>query len=147
LGSGHSWNVLSDPELLRAQSRARICKRSWSPGINSDGPVPPAYVAWRAGTTNRVVVQARHAGNRFLGSLKGLQIRALILSLRNEMLNLFRNYTADFGSDFCPEFYKLDIILISLALSSNVNEQVNSLFVYRLYCLVGSGFRTKHIVS
>ncbi len=27
-----------------------------------------SYVAWRAGTTNRVVVQARHAGNRFLDS-------------------------------------------------------------------------------
>jgi hypothetical protein len=26
--------------------------------------------------TNRVVAQARHAGNQFLGSLKGLQIRA-----------------------------------------------------------------------
>jgi hypothetical protein len=33
-------------------------------------------VAWRAGTTNRVVVQARQAGYRFLGSLKGLQIQA-----------------------------------------------------------------------
>jgi hypothetical protein len=39
--------------------------------------LPPAYVApWRAGTTNRVVVPPRQAGNRFLGSLKGLQIRA-----------------------------------------------------------------------
>ncbi len=37
--------------------------------------IPPAYVAWRAGTTNRVVVPARQAGNRFLGSLKGLQIQ------------------------------------------------------------------------
>jgi hypothetical protein len=37
----------------------------------------PAYVAWRAGTTNRVGVPARQARNRFLGSLKGLQIRAL----------------------------------------------------------------------
>jgi hypothetical protein len=57
-------------------SRARISKRLWSPGIDSDGPIPPAYVAWRAGTSNRVVVQACHAGNRFQGSLKGLQIRA-----------------------------------------------------------------------
>jgi hypothetical protein len=41
--------------------------------------IPPAYVVvWRAGTSNRVVVPARQAGNRFLGSLKGLQIRALI---------------------------------------------------------------------
>jgi hypothetical protein len=39
--------------------------------------IPPAYVAWRAGTSNRVVVPARQAGNGFLGSLKGLQIRAL----------------------------------------------------------------------
>jgi hypothetical protein len=38
-------------------------------------PTPTAYVAWLAGTTNRVV-PARQAGNRFLGSLKGLQIRA-----------------------------------------------------------------------
>ncbi len=30
----------------------------------------------RAGTSNRVVVPARQAGNRFLGSLKGLQIQA-----------------------------------------------------------------------
>jgi hypothetical protein len=58
------------------RSRARICKRSWSPGIDSDGPITPAYVAWRAGTTYRVVVQARHAENRRLGSLQGLKIRA-----------------------------------------------------------------------
>jgi hypothetical protein len=40
---------------------ARICKRLSSPGIDS------AYVAWRAGTTNRVVAPAHQAGNRFLG--------------------------------------------------------------------------------
>ncbi len=56
--------------------RARICERLRSPGNDSDGPIPPAYVPWRAGTTNSVVVQARHAGNRFLDSLKGLQKRA-----------------------------------------------------------------------
>jgi hypothetical protein len=38
--------------------------------------IPPAYLVWRAGTSNRVVVPARQAGNRFLGSLKGLHIRA-----------------------------------------------------------------------
>jgi hypothetical protein len=56
--------------------RARICKRLRSPGIDSEESIPPAYVAWRANTTNMVVVPARQAGNRFLGSLKGLQIRA-----------------------------------------------------------------------
>jgi len=34
------------------------------------------HVARRAGTSNRVVVPARQAGNRFLRSLKALQIRA-----------------------------------------------------------------------
>ncbi len=43
--------------------------------------IPPAYVAWLAGTTNRVVVTARQARNRFLGSVKGLPIRALVPSL------------------------------------------------------------------
>jgi hypothetical protein len=53
------------------------CKRLRSPGIDSGESIQPAYVAWRASTTNRVVVPARQAGNRFLGTLKGLQIRVL----------------------------------------------------------------------
>ncbi len=59
-------------------SWARICKRLWSPEIDSEESSQLSYVAWRTGTTNRVVVPVRQAGNRFLGSLKGLQIRALI---------------------------------------------------------------------
>ncbi len=55
-------------------TRARICKRLWSPGIDSGESTPPGYVAWRAGTINMVAVPARQAGNRFLGSLKDLQI-------------------------------------------------------------------------
>ncbi len=39
--------------------------------------------AWRAGTSKRVVVPVRQAGNRFLGSLKGLQIRAVVDSEEN----------------------------------------------------------------
>ncbi len=31
-------------------SRTRIFKRLWSPWIDSKGWIPPAYVAWRAGT-------------------------------------------------------------------------------------------------
>ena len=56
--------------------RAPILKLLWSPEIDSKESIPPAYVAWRAGTSNKVVAPARQAGNRFLGSLKGLQIRA-----------------------------------------------------------------------
>ncbi len=37
--------------------RDRICKRLRSPGINSKEAIPPAYVAWRAGTTNRIIVR------------------------------------------------------------------------------------------
>jgi hypothetical protein len=57
---------------------ARICKRLRSSEIDSKKSIPPAFVAWLAGTSNGVVVPARQAGNRFLGSLKGLQIRALV---------------------------------------------------------------------
>ncbi len=44
--------------------RARICKQLRSTGIDSKESIPPGYVACRA-------------GGRFLGLLKGLQIRAL----------------------------------------------------------------------
>ncbi len=57
--------------------RARIYKHLRSLGIDSRDSIPPAYVAWRAGTSNRVVVPGRQAGNRFLGSLKGLQIESM----------------------------------------------------------------------
>jgi hypothetical protein len=50
------------------------CRR---PGIDYEESIPPAYVAWRAGTIKRVDELARQAENRFLGALKGLQIRAL----------------------------------------------------------------------
>jgi hypothetical protein len=53
----------------------RICKRFTSTGIDCKESIPPAYVSWRAGTSNRVVAPAVQAGNPFLGSLKGLQIR------------------------------------------------------------------------
>jgi hypothetical protein len=34
-------------------NRARICKCLWSPRTDSEESIPPAYVAWCAGTTNR----------------------------------------------------------------------------------------------
>ncbi len=51
--------------------------------------IPPAYVAWQAGTTNGVFVPARQAGNRVQGSLKGLQIWALeaVDNVSKEVLN------------------------------------------------------------
>jgi hypothetical protein len=44
----------------------------WSPVIDSEELIQPAYTAWRAGTSNRNVVLAHLAWYRFLGSLKGL---------------------------------------------------------------------------
>jgi hypothetical protein len=38
------------PHCNRSVNRARIFKRLWSPGIDSKERIPPAYVAWRAGT-------------------------------------------------------------------------------------------------
>jgi hypothetical protein len=35
-------------------------------GIDSEESISPAYVVWRAGTKNRVVVPACQAGNRYL---------------------------------------------------------------------------------
>jgi len=71
-----------------SESRARIFKRLWSPGIDSKASIPPAYVAWRAGTITLFDEAARQAtryiGWRYLslesvpGLLKRLQIRALI---------------------------------------------------------------------
>jgi hypothetical protein len=69
-----TFNSDTQGYLLRTRSR----KRFRSPGIDSKESIPPTYVAWRAGTSKRVVAPARRAGNRFLGLLKGLQIRAQV---------------------------------------------------------------------
>ncbi len=70
--------VYSPPRKFTSRPRAGICKRLRNPGIDSETSIPPVYVAWRPGTTSRFAVPSRQAGNRFLGSLKGLQIRALL---------------------------------------------------------------------
>jgi hypothetical protein len=46
---------------LITMPRTRICKRVRSPGIDSKESIPPAYVTWRAGTTNRVIAPARQS--------------------------------------------------------------------------------------
>ena len=84
----YSITVHSEPKFLNVKGAqesiptanvawARIWKRLRSPGIDSKESIPPAYVSLRAGTSNRVAIPSRQARNWFLGSLKGLQIRAL----------------------------------------------------------------------
>jgi hypothetical protein len=84
----------------KRETRDGIFKLLRNPGIDSKELISPAYVAWRAGARicrrlrspeidpasfcslagqydkYRVVVPARRARNRLLGSLNGLQIRA-----------------------------------------------------------------------
>jgi hypothetical protein len=52
-----------EPIPLANVAWACICKRLRSPGIDSEESIPPAYVTWWAGTTSRVVVPTRQAGN------------------------------------------------------------------------------------
>jgi hypothetical protein len=72
------WGLESGLEIS-LPPRARICERLWSPGIDSEDSISPAYVAWRAGTRNRVVVPARQTWSQFLGSITGPKIRALYM--------------------------------------------------------------------
>jgi hypothetical protein len=69
--------------LCPIATRARIFKSLRSPEIDSEETIPPAYVAWWASTTNRVVLLVRRTANRFLGSLKGLQIRSQVHKILN----------------------------------------------------------------
>jgi hypothetical protein len=83
-GSAVFLKYITDSGLDEANifaNRARIYKRLRSPGIDSEESIQSANEAWRAGTTNRVVVPVRQAENRFLGFLKGLQIRALKMAV------------------------------------------------------------------
>jgi hypothetical protein len=76
--------------LILLEARDRICKRLRGPGIDSEESILATYVAWRAGTSNRVVLPARQAAGRFLGSLKGLQIRAQgVLAAHLLYINIF----------------------------------------------------------
>jgi hypothetical protein len=61
---------------IHITTRARNCKRLWSPGIDSEESISLAHVAWRASTTNRIFIPARTNG--YLGPLKGLQKRAQV---------------------------------------------------------------------
>jgi hypothetical protein len=62
-------NSSERPFLLEYSTEPEFGNGKWSPGIVSKESIPPAYVAWRAGASNRVFVPALQAGNRLLGSL------------------------------------------------------------------------------
>ncbi len=134
--------------------RARICKRLRSPGIDSKESIPdskesisdfkestrdfkesipPAYEAWRAGTSHRVVIPASQAGNRFLSSLKGLQIRALnnrrcwpFAAPENSFCILYRSIFC-FSSDKRKFIIKIYIIVIMSRQTNTIEDNFSSL--------------------
>jgi hypothetical protein len=87
------------------EARDRICKRLRRPGIDSKESIPQAYGVWRGpDKSNRVVVPERQAGNRFLGTLKGLQIRALLYKSWGGLSNVF---LLKFLKSFCQMYNKI----------------------------------------
>ncbi len=60
-------------------ARARICEGLRSPGIYYKESIPPAYVAWRAGTKNLQF----DPWNRFLGSLNVYKFGFWSVSYKN----------------------------------------------------------------
>ncbi len=80
---------------------ARICKRLRRPGIDSEDSIPPAYVAWQADTTNRVVVPGRQAGNQFLGSLNTGSVQKCILYISSSLRVVFPSRFVEDGAQLC----------------------------------------------
>ncbi len=62
-------------------TRARICKRLWRPGIDSEESISPACVARRAGTKNRVLVPTARLGIDFWSPYKVYKYRLSTLML------------------------------------------------------------------
>ncbi len=69
-GCGSLWYRTDCGTVQSVVSRARICKRLRSPGIDSEESIPPTCVAWRAGATNRVCAPTRQAKESIPGLLK-----------------------------------------------------------------------------
>ncbi len=67
---GQEKNV-GTPYRKALESRVRIFKRLWSPGIDSKESIPPAYEARRAGTNNPIPT-------RFLAPIDCLKIPELV---------------------------------------------------------------------
>ena len=77
-GSTSKWSGSGSASICRWQAKMQCCGSAWKLGSGS-----ASQHCWWPGTSNRVVVPTHQAGNRFLGSLKGLQIRALLCREKN----------------------------------------------------------------
>jgi hypothetical protein len=66
-------------------SRARICKCLKRPEIDSQDSIPPAYVAWRAGTSNRIVAPARQGWESIPGLLKRFTNTGSVFPVKNSV--------------------------------------------------------------
>jgi hypothetical protein len=103
------------------ETRARICKCLRIPGIDSQESILPAYVAWRAGTSNRVVVPARQAGNRFLGSLKVYKF-GLRQTFNCKILKMQPNFYVDIYLEIFVIYYRHTLYKYPLASRYRLSE-------------------------
>ncbi len=91
-------------------NRARICKRLWSPGIDSEESIPPAYVAWRAGTTNRVLYRPVRLG---IDSRAPLKVYKYGLCTWVAKINNLLNYLFLKILHFKPRQFIFSVVLLS----------------------------------
>ncbi len=59
---GLFWPIYSHTRNSTTDAWARICKRSRSLGVDSKESIPPAYLSWRAGTSNTVAYPPARLG-------------------------------------------------------------------------------------
>ncbi len=101
-------------------NRARKCKRLRSPGIDSEESIPPIYVAWRTGTTNRVVVPTRQGIDSGLlkrftntGAVFTCIIPAIIFALlRYGKCGLENEVCGVVSSLYCDFFYFISVATV-----------------------------------
>jgi hypothetical protein len=108
----------------------RICKRLRSPGFDSKESIQPAYVAWRAGTSNRVIRPTRFTNT---GSV-------IYFTLSHKMAGLVRLWCSKSEPMMV---YSLDWRTFPLLNFSVVRETYSTVHGLRLYRTQNpEGYRT-----
>ncbi len=82
---GHIWNGTCIG-VVKSGTRARIFKRLWSPGIDSKVSIPPAYVAWRAGTITLFLIGAYSPYRFFKNSSSGVHSQKRKIELARQII-------------------------------------------------------------
>jgi hypothetical protein len=80
--------ALNDLGCRRLHELARIFKGLWSPGIDSKESIPPAYVAWRAGTITLFLLGAYSPHRFFKNSSSEHRLYAVIDSVESLSIHM-----------------------------------------------------------